>query len=62
MIEIDPLLYLGENYLVRWQCPSCKERAHIRLGKIDTARCPKCAQQLSQEDRKAFHDFKRLIA
>ena len=62
MIEVDPLQYLGENYLVRWQCPSCEERAFIRLGDIETADCPVCGEMLSHEDRDVLHRFERLIA
>lgn len=62
MIEVDPLQYLGENYLVRWQCPSCEERSFIRLGEIETAECPRCGQVLSPEDRDSLHRFQKLIA
>jgi uncharacterized paraquat-inducible protein A len=62
MIEVDPLQYLGENYLVRWQCPSCEERTFVRLGELDTASCPACGQMLTPEDRDALRRFKQLIA
>jgi hypothetical protein len=62
MIEVDPLQYLGENYLVRWQCPACKERSFIRLGDIDKAHCPQCGQMLAPEDRTVLDQFRRYIA
>lgn len=62
MIEVDPLQYLGENYLVRWQCPSCDERSYIRLGDIETAECLHCGQVLTPEDRDSLHRLRKLIA
>jgi uncharacterized paraquat-inducible protein A len=62
MIDIDPVQYLGENYQVRWQCPSCEERTFLRLGDIETAHCPHCEQVLTSEDRDALHRFRKLIA
>ena len=62
MIEVNPLQYLGEDYLVRWQCPACQERSFIRLGDIETAECIFCSETLSPEDRDVLDQFKRLIA
>ena len=62
MIEVNPLEYLGENYLVRWQCPNCEERTFVRLGDLNTASCPPCGQMLTPEDRRALRRFKKLIA
>ena len=62
MIEVDPLEYLGEDYLVRWQCPACEERTFIRLGELETAHCPSCGQMLTPEDRDVLGEFKKLIA
>jgi hypothetical protein len=62
MIEVDPLQYLGENYLVRWQCPMCEGRSFIRLGDIDKAHCPQCGQMLAPEERTVLDQFRRYIA
>lgn len=62
MIEIDPKFYLGDSFLVRWICPMCGERTHIRLGDVDTAACPHCDQTLSEADRQSLRGFRKFIA
>jgi hypothetical protein len=62
MIEIDPRLYLPDDYIVTWTCPSCARSVPIKLGHLDTAQCQDCAQLLSPDDIESLEAFRRLIA
>jgi len=62
MIDIDPRLYLPEEYVITWSCPSCGHVSELQLGKLDTAHCVRCDHLLSGEDRSSLEEFRRLIA
>ena len=61
MIDVDPKFYLGEDYLIRWRCPSCKERSYIRLYAMEYESCPECAEGLTRDDKKSLKAFRDLI-
>jgi hypothetical protein len=62
MIDIDPRLYLPEDYLVTWSCPECRLSVEIKLAQLDSASCPTCQEHLSADDKKSLEAFRRMIA
>jgi rubrerythrin len=44
MIEIDPRLYLPEDYIVTWSCSVCGHTAEVKMAQLDSTQCPDCAQ------------------
>ena len=43
MIDIDPRLYLPEDYIVTWTCSACGRTDQIKLTQLDATECPDCA-------------------
>jgi uncharacterized paraquat-inducible protein A len=62
MIDIDPRLYLPEDFVVTSACPECGHVAEIQLGKLDSAHCAACDYHLSPEDKSSLEAFRQLIA